>query len=158
MTNTPITTPAKINQKNREFWDKRNAEIQEEIKKAKDRPEDVGQAFVPTNDAERLSGLVDPLEKLKTTRLVRQGEKFAPKGRGKSALRRRMETLMKKCPDITNKELWESITHKLPPTWEVYNAPRFGGHPYVVSPDNVTTQYPRFCVIASEVRKEKRES
>lgn len=158
MTKTPLTTAAEINRKNREYWDKRNAEIQQELEKAKNRPTDIEQAFVPTTPAEIVSGIVDPLEKLKTTRLVRQGERFAPKGRGKSTIRKRIETLIKKHPDIKNKELWESITYKLPATWEVYNAPKFGGHPYLVSPDNVTTQYPRFCVIASQVRKEQKES
>lgn len=158
MTKTPLNTPAAINQMNREYWDKRNAEIQEEIKKAKDRPEDIGQAFVPTNDAERLSGVVDPLEKLKTTRLVRQGEKFAPKGRGKSPIRKKIETLLKKHPDMTNEELWKEITHKLPKGWVVYNEPKMSRTPYLESPDNVTMQYPRFCVVASLVRKGQKGS
>lgn len=154
MTEKPITTAAEINQKNLEFWGKRNAEIQEELKKAKDRPEDIGQAFVPTNDAERHSGLVDPLEKLKTTRLVRQGEKFAPKGRGKSPIRKRIEALLKKSPHIENEELWKEITHKLPKGWAVYNEPKMSTTPYLEYPDGTSMKYTTFCQTASAVRKE----
>lgn len=156
--NKYLITPFEINQKNREYWDKRNAEIQEEINKAKDRPADIGQAFVPTNDAERLSGIVDPLEKLKTTRLVRQGEKFAPKGRGKSPIRKKIETLLKKRRDMTNEELWKEITHKLPRGWAVYNEPKMSSTPYLEYPDGTTMKYTTFCQAASAVRKELKVS
>lgn len=157
MTKTLLTTAAEINRKNREYWEKRNAEILQELDRAKNRPTDIEQAFVPTTPVEIALGIVDSLEKLKTTRLVRQGESFAPKGRGKSHIRKKMEAILTKRPDIKNKELWAEITHKLPKTWEVHNSPRAPLTPYLVSPNNVEMKYTSFCVVASEIRKEKKK-
>lgn len=157
MTKTPLTTAAEINRKNREYWDKRNAEIRKELDQAINRPADIEQAFVPTTPVEIALGIVDPLEKLKTARLVRLGEKFTPQGRGKSRIRKKMEALLTKRPDIKNKELWDEITHKLPKTWEVHNSPIAPLTPYLVAPDNVEMKYTSFCVVASEIRKEKKK-
>lgn len=157
MTKKPLITPAEINQKNREFWDKRNAAIQEEIRKAKDRPADIGQAFIPTNDAERVSGLVDPLEKLKTTSLVRKGEAFGLNGRGKSPITKKMESLLQKYPDMKNEELWSEVTRKLPKGWKVVNEPLIFPEPYIESPDDEMTRYSSFRVNASKIRKQLKQ-
>jgi len=82
--------------------------------------------------------------------LVDKGRKFTPKGRGPGPIRKAIERLLKRKPDMTNAELWVAIAAKPPRGWSACDN-RLGR--YLEAPSVGNVSLARFKNIASEVRK-----